>query len=220
MLISFSHRFIFIHVYKVAGSSIRKALRRYEPLPVRLKRIAGISLKKLGLLDPEKQLNYKNYDTHITAGELRERLPRHIYDGFFKFAFVRNPWDWQVSLYHYMLMKTTHHQHAFIKSLGSFDRYIEWRVKEDKHLQKEFVTDADGELIVDFVGKIENLERDFEHVCRKTGIKASLPHENRSQRRDYRSYYNERTKQLVYEHFREDVELFGYTFDNDQPAGV
>ncbi|NOZ25075.1 MAG: sulfotransferase family protein [Nitrospirae bacterium] len=213
MLISFSHRFIFIHVYKVAGSSIRKALGKYEPLPVRLKRITGISLKKLGLLDPEKQLNYRNYDTHITAKELKKSLPKKVYDGFFKFAFVRNPWDWQVSLYHYMLRKTTHYQHEFIKSFESFDQYIEWRVTEDKHLQKEFVTDDYGNIIVDFIGKIESLEKDFDYVCKKIGIRSSLPHENRSQRRDYRSYYNERTKQLIYEHFREDIELFNYTFD-------
>ena len=107
MLISYSHNFIFIHVYKVAGSSIRKALRKYEPVPFRLKRIAGISLKKLGILNAEKQFNFKNYETHITAKELRERLPEKIYNSFFKFALVRNPWDWQVSLYHFMLKKNT-----------------------------------------------------------------------------------------------------------------
>lgn len=215
MLISYSHNFIFIHVYKVAGCSIRKALRKYEPMPVRLKRIAGISLKKLGILSPEKQFNFKNYGTHITAKELRERLPEKIYNSFFKFALVRNPWDWQVSLYHYMLQIKTHYQHDFIKSMENFDHYIEWRVNDDKHLQKKFVTDNNGNLIVDFVGKIENLETDFNYICKMVGIQSSLPYKNKSRHRDYRSYYNKRTKQLIYEHFKEDIELFGYTFDNE-----
>lgn len=213
MLISYSHKFIFIHVYKVAGSSIRKVLRKYEPVPVRLKRIAGISMKKMGILNPEKQLNYKNFEAHVTAKELKEKLPEKTYNSFFKFAFVRNPWDWQVSLYHYMLQEKKHPQHDFIKSVESFDHYIEWRVKEDKHLQKEFVTGDNGDIIVDFVGKIENLETDFNYVCKKIGIQSSLLHKNKSYHRDYRSYYNKKTKELIYEHFKEDIELFGYTFD-------
>ena len=62
-------------------------------------------------------------------------LPRRVYEDFFKFAFVRNPWDWQVSLYHYMLQRREHFQHDLIKSIENFDDYIEWRVTEDRKLR-------------------------------------------------------------------------------------
>ena len=150
---------------------------------------------------------------HITAQELRDRIPSPEFDRFFKFAFVRNPWDWQVSLYTYMLQNTRHRQHELIRSMDSFERYVEWRVAEDVYLQKQFVTDEAGDVIVDYVGRFETLPQDFEQVCRRIGVSAELPHSNRSERRDYREYYNSRTIQLVADTYREDVELFGYDFD-------
>ena len=202
MLISYSHRFIFIHVYKVAGVSIRDALRTYttqrpwyQPL-----------MKKIGRPSPD------NFLAHATANEIKHRLPKHIYNNFFKFAFVRNPWDWQVSLFVYMLEKKDHFQHDLIKSMLSFDEYIEWRISKDKHLQKDFVTDTDGSLIVDFIGKYETLDNDFVRVCNEIGIKANLPHLNKSSRVHYKEYYNEKTINLVYEAFKEDIEFFNYSF--------
>jgi hypothetical protein len=77
----------------------------------------------------------------------------------------------------------------------------------------QFVTDADGELLVDFVGRFESLREDFGHVCRTLGLNLRLPHANKSAHRDYRTCYNDRTAELVGTHFRQDVERFGYTFD-------
>ena len=89
---------------------------------------------------------------------------------------------WQLSLFFYMLEKKDHFQHHLIKSLSSFDEYIEWRISEDKHLQKDFVTHTDGSLIVGFIGKYEKLENDFVHVCNQIGIRANLTHLNKSSR--------------------------------------
>ncbi|RMF91729.1 MAG: sulfotransferase, partial [Nitrospinota bacterium] len=144
--------------------------------------------------------------------ELREMLSPPVYDRFFSFAFVRNPWDWQVSLYFYMLKTRDHFQHRLIHSMQGFEEYIRWRVREDRHLQKDFVTDEAGNLLVDFVGKYENLEQDFAQVCARIGIQAALPHLNQSGHRNYREYYNERTRNLVYDAFKEDIEFFHYTF--------
>ena len=156
------------------------------------------------------------FPDHITAQDLRKELPKKVYDTFYKFAFVRNPWDWQVSLYHYMLQEPSHFHHELIKQMQNFDDYIEWRVTEDKRLQKDFVVDDKEHFIVDFVGKYEHLSRDFSHVCKTLDLKACLPHINKSLHRDYRSYYSKRTIKIVEEHFKEDIALFKYTFDNSK----
>ena len=49
---------------------------------------------------------------------------------------------------------------------------------------------------------------------RHLGIPVRLTHFNKSERPDYRSYYNDRLIELVAEHFRDDIEMFGYTFDD------
>lgn len=212
MLISYRHDFLFFHVYKVAGTSMRRALEpfahRPETRPVN--RLLARSGWKHGL----PLHRWRVPPVHSKAREARAWLPRAIWEGFFKFAFVRNPWDWQVSLYHYMLGKASHKQHRLMQGLESFEEYIEWRVREDRHLQSEFVTNEGGRIIVDFVGRFERLGEDFGHVCRVVGIDAELPHVNPSRHDDYRTYYSERARRLVAEHFAEDIERFGYRFED------
>jgi hypothetical protein len=202
MLLSLRHRFIFIHIYKTAGTSLTHALRPYarEPLPSRF-------LQRLGLRKPA----IAPLPDHVSARDLRAAIPSELFDSCFKFAFVRNPWDWQVSLYHYMRDLRRHPQHAIVQGM-SFDDYIEWRVTSDKHLQKDFVTDASGSLLVDFIGRFENVEEDARTVFDRIGIRAVLPHRNRSFHDEYRTYYSDRSKRLVSEHFAPDIEMFGYSF--------
>ena len=79
--------------------------------------------------------------------------------------------------------------------------------------QADFVTDHKGGLIVDFVGRYETIDQDFQHVCAHLTIDVNLPHENKGPDTDYRVYYNTRTKRLVSERFSRDIEIFGYKFE-------
>ena len=206
-MLSYSHKFIFIHIYRVAGTSTIKSLEEYSKKPA-MRRL--LNKFRVGVHVPYSR--WKTFPSHIKARELRSQIPGQVYDNFYKFAFVRNPWDWQVSIYHYMLRDTAHFQHALIKSMKDFDEYIDWRVNNEKKLQKDFVTDWNGELIVDFVGRYENLLEDFEHVCHTLNVTASLPHLNKSPHTDYRSYYTDSSVRIIEENFKDDIEFFGYSF--------
>jgi len=211
MLISYSRRFIFIHIYKVAGTSIREALKPYsfDPnvfLPTRL-------LRMLGAHNVVRHHRLQKLGGHAHATQVRDALPARFFNEFYKFAFARNPWDWQVSLYNFALKDPTHHQHELTKSLGSFEKYVEWRVNEELRLQKDFVVDERGELIMDFVGRYEALERDFNEVCGRVGVSSRLPHLNKTPRKSYTDYYTSQTAALVAEAYKEDVEFFGYDFE-------
>jgi len=222
MLISYKHRFIFIHVYKVAGSSVYSALTTYadepgQPFVARLLKSCGITLRR----PLTWAFREKDFSDHARACDVCERLTPSAYRQFFSFAFVRNPWDWLVSIYHYMLDNTQHHQHDFVaNTFSSFDEFLAWKVVHDLKLQSLFLADAEGRMIVDFVGRIETLDADFAEVCRRGGISAELPHINRSRHADYRAYYNDRTRLLVEEAFRKDIEAFGYGFDELKASRV
>lgn len=209
MLISYRHKFIFIHVYKTAGVSIQTALQGYGQERPRI----GWRNWFPSLTAKLRAQSYSDrYDTHITAKELKLELPEEVWQNSYKFAFVRNPWDWQVSLYSYMLEHEEHFQHKLIASMSGFEEFLEWRIAHDKVLQKSFVTGDDGNLILDFVGRFETLADDFASICSRLGVETRLPRLNASSHQAYQSYYDDRTMRLVLEAFREDVELFGYTF--------
>lgn len=225
MLISYSHRFIFIHVVKTGGISMREVLEPLstEPEKFRMRRPSRIANGRPNPL-------YTVWETmlqHAKARDIRREIPAEVFDGFFKFAFVRNPWDLQVSMYHFILRETAMPKHETVKALGSFDAFVEWVVATDDpyprrvpKLQREMVTDEQGKSLVDFIGHYERLSEDYAHICQVLGIDAPpLPHRNKSEHRDYRSYYNGHTRKLVEDHFQPDIELFQYTFDGlRQPA--
>ena len=92
--------------------------------------------------------------------------------------------------------------------------------------------DCDGRLLVDFVGKFESLQNDFDQVCARLGIaETTLPHvnatkrtemlrenpdhsqsENPRQKRPYVDYYDAALADYVGELYANDIETFGYRF--------
>jgi hypothetical protein len=218
MLISFSHQFIFIHTAKTGGMSMRDVL---EPL--------ATELDKFRIHRPPKTIGdqpnpmYTVWETlllHAKARDVKRELPAEVFDTFFKFAFVRNPWDMQASMYNFMLRDPAIPNHDEVKALGSFDNFIDWVIaRKDPYpkgvtkLQADTLTDKDGNLLMDFVGRYENLAEDFAHVGRVIGVDVKLPHLNKSSHKDYRTLYTPDTRQKVAEHFRKDIEMFGYDFD-------
>lgn len=204
MVISHGSKFIFIHNYKVAGTSVREALQVYT-IPPKESYLNWIG-QKMHLL-PQSS----DFIDHISAPALKQQLAPKYFDNYFKFSFVRNPWDWQVSLYHYARQQKDHHQHEATMKM-SFEEYIYWRVNHEKRLQKSFMYDAQGNCLVDYIGKLETIEEDFKKITSKIGIGATLPHSNKSKHKPYQDYYTPATQQLVAEHFAEDIKLFGYEF--------
>ena len=224
MLISPTRQFIFFHVPKTAGLSIRDVLQPYAEEP-----------EKFKIRRPPRATNgqpnrmYEVWQTlllHASARDAQKELPPDLFARFFKFGFVRNPWDWQVSMYQFILRQETNPKHDTVKRLGGFDEYLEWVVetpdpypKGTPKQQCEILVDSDNQLLVDFVGHYETLSQDFQYVRDRLKIEGTLPHLNATPHPDYRSYYNERTKRLVADNFPADVELFGYRFDGCVRSG-
>jgi len=209
MIISHEKKFIFIHNFKVAGTSIRNALSTYGNPSFRgSSRSDKIKL----LLGIYPKIYYNNFPWHENAKELKGKIPEKIFKEYYKFGFVRNPWDWQVSLYTYILKMENHYQHKVIKSLKNFDEYIDWRVHEDLTLQKVFFYDNDV-CLMDYIGKIENINHDFAKICDRIGINNELSHLNSSRAKDesFLKYYSQKTLDLVNEAFSADIKLFNYS---------
>lgn len=96
----------------------------------------------------------------------------NTYDEFFKFAFVRNPLDLHVSLYHYLCKNKKHPLSKTVRE-KSFKEFIGWYIGTDPKTQMDFVADPAGEIIVDFIGKFENISNDYDSIKTKLGLNSS-----------------------------------------------
>lgn len=100
-----------------------------------------------------------------------------------------------------------------MNELGSFDAYIHWSASHQRSCQKQYFFSPSGEMLVDFIGKFENIENDFNMVCKNLGIEVELPHINFSKRnKKYRDYYTKETRKLVEAHYNQDIIQFKYEF--------
>ena len=223
MLISYSHRFIFIHIGKTGGMSMREVLRPLATEPEHFKIHRPPKMK--GDRPNPMYTVWESMLLHAKARDVQKELPAEVFNTFYKFAFVRNPWDLQVSMYHFILREPGATGHAEVKALGSFEKFVEW-VAATPHpyprgitkLQSEMVTGADGRQLMDYIGHYETLGSDFRQITQAIGIQAELPHLNRSEHRDYRTYYNGYTREIVARTFATDIDAFEYTFDGYRKA--
>lgn len=209
MLISFSHRFIFVHVQRTGGSSV---IRTLEPYGYRAP-VTPISklLSRTGFIKDPKKIVFR---THETARRVRELLPAGMYEDFLTIAFVRNPWSWLVSLYEVFRKGPRHRHHKIVSKMKDFREYIDWEAARNSRFQYPLITDSGGEIIIDYLGRYERLQDDYAGLCKRLDIDvAPLPRENRRTFRDYREYYDDDTREKVAEYWRRDIDLLGYDFE-------
>lgn len=76
----------------------------------------------------------------------------------------------------------------------------------------DFMCDEKGNIIIDFIGRYENLDADFEKACKAIGIKNKLPHLNKSDHDNYRQYYTNETQKIVEGWVKKDLEMFNYDY--------
>ena len=215
MLISRTHQFIFVHVPKVAGSSIRHALRPWA-VPEQQRPAVARILRRMGLRKQMPETSYLarlSLEHHSIARMIRHALPDE-FGRYFTFAFVRNPWDWHVSYYTYVtnLSVPEDDWHIQIRAAGSFTKYVEEIAPHHNFQQKAFVVDENGQCMVDYIGRYETLDHDFLDICQRLSIPAVLPRSNESRHRVYREYYDEATRRALEPTVKADCEYFCYTF--------
>jgi hypothetical protein len=167
----------------------------------------------------EKYLGWDD-DRHHTMEFYMKKYADLNLDEYYKFTFVRNPWDRLVSWYFYHInddeeLKTLYPQNfkEWVKT-GMKSHWNEvdgtyWGDKDPINYQS-WIAD---EKQYNFIGKFENLQEDFNIICDKIGIpQQKLPHKNKSKHKHYTEYYDDETRQIVAQKYAKDIEYFEYKF--------
>lgn len=216
-----------MHIPKVAGQSI-------EMLFLKDQGLEWSSREKLLLRPKRPSENGPERLAHLTARQYVELgyTDQNTFDSYFTFAFVRNPYRRLLSFYKYL-------GYASVISLDGFiDKVVPEKLETKDFFflsQYDYLYEQE-KLLVDFVGKLENIEQDIQTIFSRAGIKKlKLPHVNRSgkgQKRGLaavmrdpsllpyfrpanlilrtRNSFSPKQKQKVYELYKNDFEIFGY----------
>lgn len=190
---------IFVHITKCAGVSVAKSL---------FGNLGGAHLRI-----PHYQLIFSKQE----------------FEEYFKFTFVRNPWDRLVSAFLFLKKGGANKVDrtwaaANLTQYDDFHSFATgWVNRKNIHNWKHFVPQykfvcepGSHTPAVDFIGHFENLEADYAYINNKLGNRSSLQHLNKTggERKDYKEYYTPATRDQVAEVYREDIRIFGYDFEN------
>ena len=219
-MISNNHRFVFIHIPKCAGTSIENAISSYC---------------NAGGFGYNKQIS--GHIQHANCEELCQLnlLSEHQCNEYFKFAFVRNPWDRCVSEYVWRIkqfgnfingpinvnngVRHPNYTKEWVRQNVTFKDFVKQNfpyqeLSYHQHMKSQlnYIYDSNGAEI-DFIGRFENLEKDFLFICKKIFNKEiQLPHKFKTNRTSYKDYYDEETKEIVAKKYAKDIEYFNYEF--------
>lgn len=210
MIISHAHRFIFFAVPKTATHTIREALRAH-----------------LGPDDWEQQVLFGEQflpfpeiarigHGHISARDIRKHLDPQVWDSYFKFAFVRNPYDRFVSTCFFL-------NRSVPDFSGSALAFMKDRLQRPRFRQRVLVRpqyrqliDARDEISVDYVGRYETLQESYDTICEQIGVcRTELGRKNTSRHAHYQDYYDEELRGLVAEFYADDLRRFNYSYAAD-----
>ncbi len=189
-------RFFFIHIPKTAGKSLRLSLFGQE-----------------------------NGARHCNAVHMKRCYP-DLWSDFFTFCFVRNPYNRLYSAYQYLKnggnlkKRDLHFQSRILCQSSCFEEFVcDWLTRDSVYSythfipQYEFIYDND-ECLVDYIGKFENLENEYQFLQGKLSLPDRLMHTNRSKlntKTDISDLYSPEMAQKVREIYQNDFKLFGYS---------
>jgi len=204
MRIISEYKAIYVHIPKTAGNSISDAI---DNLP-----------------NCNPLAEYKGWQPkHIRAWELKALTGDEMWNSHFTFAFVRNPLDQMVSCYNWWTQVAPQWPKndeavTAIRNAGDFNGFMQLRygremINEFDGSTFDWISDKEGNLIVDYIARFENLQDDWREIChRMSAPHKPLPHLNKTDRAHYRDYYTDETRNFIVQRFRKTIEMFGYTY--------
>ena len=213
MIVSHKHRFIFFAVPKTATHAIRQALRQH----------AGSDDWEQQVLFGKQYLPIpeiaKIQHGHISVRQILPHLDVEIWQSYFKFGFVRNPFDRYVSTCFFLNRNTpdfAESADAFMKRALSTPRFRNRILVKPQSLQ---LSDENGTIALDYVGRYESLQQSYDDICERIGIPSTnLERKNPSKHKPFIDYYDDELRRIVSDFYQDDLQTFGYEFPDSGPT--
>lgn len=191
-MVNHEHKFIFIHVPRTGGTSIESQFQYND------------------LSEKTKHWNLNDWKDHLSSRE---------FNSYFKFTFIRNPWDIMISKYRAPYFSTERRGGLIGERAGKSLKYFLMHYKTPLHEHGETFHDYFDPVQVNYIGRYENRKNDLKYISTRIGITIdNEPHMNKIQMhpsidcKHYTEYYDDETRDIIAQKYARDIEYFGYKF--------
>ena len=216
-MISHTYKCIFVHIPKTAGTSIEKKLGLFDQLKEgvqdhrTIREVEPFPLTRV--LQPE---HWPTVPGRIKGVLKRQRrITPENYHNYYKFAFVRNSWSRTYSWYKNVMRGKIHQDALNISPDCSFKDFIKYHLDNNWAMksQLQWITDARGEIPLDFIGRFEQLDKDFTRICNDIGIEDNqLPQLLKAQNAHYTDFFDDEMKDIIAQRFKDEIKYFKFEF--------
>ena len=211
MLVSHRKKFIYTKTIKTAGTSIESYFEKYC-MPEGSwtfqhacdEHICSEGI--IGYRGSRDNLKEQQYYNHMSAVDIKKKVGTKIWDDYYKFCVVRNPFDKLVSGFYFSVRDPS----------GSVDGFRQW-LKNGGETKDQNAYLINGEVAVDYFIRYEDLHQGVKHVCAVLGIpfdSATIPKlktQFRNRTIPLDKFYDKETIQIVKERYRFELEYFDYS---------
>lgn len=254
--ISDKHKAIFYHIHKTGGTYIKFILEHYYDFNCFLTNI-NLKKKHISIIEKFQKERYLTIEkTQVDINELidvktnffkliimnkmtgnlgtiinLQDISLEKWQTYFKFTFVRNPYDKVISSYEFYKQKKFDNKinQAILKPECTFTEFYTNFLKYDTDLfihthayesQYNMIKNTINDIQIDYVAKYENINEEIINILKKIGIPKYTKHlhlideqykTNTSKKNKITTYFTEESLETINILFHDDFEHFGYT---------
>lgn len=235
MIVSHKYKFIFIKNYKTAGSSIESYLHPYlgdDDIIAQTEDYLGKNnfgefndIHEIYGYLPQKSVEKKyrgqmRYYPHMPIWLIQKRLPERVFNEYFKFCVIRNPYDLLISAFHW--------ENKNIQETNIKDKFLEFiysikntELKDHGTYNMNNICSKDGDkVLTDKIINFDTLNHELSDVFKKLKIpfngKLDIFKKKSTIKFNYDKYFNKEIINFVNEKYWREIEMFNYKLESNQ----